>query len=279
MALIGPESTCAICDGSLDRPYTATSGVAFTIDARLWPYCDAPLHFDCLPDWADREEFARAYFVSRLAAYWSRYGTLLSATAEWFLACGPAAPREDPYFAEVPLARWPLRLYAKWGEWEAFVDGGFRAELVGPAVDVADAVMAQVRAEVPSLEALKALYLQRSAQPRKRRSLVEFGSYLETLWGMAAHRIDWRTLEQRRQANDRALIEHERARADRIARANVLARRLAIKVQNGGQLACPHCRQRTAEMRLVDRSPDAESYFVCKLCGRSFSGSEGWDER
>jgi hypothetical protein len=74
MALIGEWSTCTICGGALDRPYTATSGVAFASNQRLWAYCDAPLHFDCLSTWADREEFSREYFVSSLARYWSGDG-------------------------------------------------------------------------------------------------------------------------------------------------------------------------------------------------------------
>jgi hypothetical protein len=160
MALIGPDSTCAICRRALDRPYTATSGVAFLINPRLLEYCDAPLHLDCLAGWADREEFSRGYFVSSLATYWSNYGTLLNARAEWFLGCGPAAPGEDPYFAQVVLASWPFPLYSKWDEWDAYVAGGFRRELVGPALDAADAVMVQVRDKVPSLEVLKALHAE-----------------------------------------------------------------------------------------------------------------------
>ena len=88
MALVGPESRCPICDGLLDRPFTATSGVAFPRGHRLWRYCDAPLHFDCLAAWPDREEFSRAYFVSALANGWRGRATILRATARWFLACG-----------------------------------------------------------------------------------------------------------------------------------------------------------------------------------------------
>lgn len=279
MALIGPESTCAICRGTLDRPYTATWGVPFVSNPRLWEYCDAALHFDCLSSWADREEYSRAYFVSSLATYWSGYGTLLNATAEWFLASGRAAPGERPCFAEVRLATWPFRLYSQWSEWNAFVDGRFRRDLVGPALRAADAVMVQVHKEVPSVEALKALHVERSAQSREQRSLVEFGSYLETLRGMAAHRTDWGMLEQRRRADNQAVVEQQRARSERITRANEMARRLAIRLASGGRLRCPHCRRPTREMRFVDPSPHAESYFICRLCGRSFSGSEGSEER
>jgi hypothetical protein len=177
------------------------------------------------------------------------------------------------------LASWPFRLYSKWSEWDAYVDRGFREDLVGPALDAADAVMAQVRTEVPSVEALEALHVEHSGQPREQPSLVEFGSYLETLWGMAARRIDWRMLEQRRQANNQAEVDRKRVREARTTRANVMARRLTIRLASGGPLRCPHCGRRTREMRFIDKSPEAESYFVCRLCGRSFSGCEGSEER
>ena len=278
MALIGPWSTCAICGGGLDRPYTATSGVAFPPDHPLWPYCDAPLHWGCLTTWADREEFSRGYFVGSLCAYWSGCGTLLRAAPDWFLACGPAEPGEPPYFAEVRLAAWPLRLYSEWKDWSEYVDDGFRASLSGPALDAADAVMAQVRREVPSLEALEALRAECSTHPAGRRSLVEFGDYLATLWGEVAHRTDWRALEHQRRAAAQALAVRERARAEAIARSNEIARRLAVELASGSGLACPHCHRRTRQMRFYDRARYDKSYFVCRLCGRSFAGLEASED-
>ncbi len=284
MALIFPDSRCAICGGTLDRPYTATSGVPFISEPRLQGYYDAPLHLDCLAGWANREEFSRGKFVSRLATHWWGYGTLLIGTAEWFLACGPGArsdltldPAADPHFARVELASWPFPLYSKWSEWDAFVDGGFRADLTGPALDAATAVMTEVREQAPSVEALRSLRGERLAQAPAELSLVEFGRYLETLWGMAARRINWRMLEQTRVASEAAEAERRRERAERIGNANAMARRLVIKLANGGHLKCPHCRRVTREARFIDRGPETESYFVCKLCGRSFSGSEGSD--
>ncbi len=35
-------------------------------------------------------------------------------------------------------------------------------------------------------------------------------------------------------------------------------------------LTCPACGQRSKEIRFIDKSPDAKSYFICGLCGRSF---------
>ena len=35
-------------------------------------------------------------------------------------------------------------------------------------------------------------------------------------------------------------------------------------------LTCPPCGQHSKEIRFIDKSPDAKSYFICRLCGRSF---------
>ncbi|WP_224248218.1 hypothetical protein [Hyalangium gracile] len=252
---------------------------------RLRGYYDAPLHFDCLATWKDREEFSRGRFVSALYSHWSGYGTLLRATPGWFLACGPPTPDKFPYFAAVQLADWSFSLYSRWREWDTYVGGDFRSRLDGPALDAAEATMAEVRREAPSREALEALFAERSAHPVARQSLVEFGDYLATLWGEAAYRMDWRALEQERQAAERdraaqALVseEQQRVRAQAIALSNEIARRLAAKLASGARLTCPRCHQRTHQMRFYEQPPDTRSYFVCKLCGRSFSGAEASED-
>jgi hypothetical protein len=35
-------------------------------------------------------------------------------------------------------------------------------------------------------------------------------------------------------------------------------------------LTCPGCGQHSKEMRFMDKSPGAKSYFICEACGRSF---------
>src|SRR5689334_3462862 len=194
MALVGPWSTCAICDAPLDREFAATSGVAFPRGHRLHPYCDAPLHLDCLATWPDREEFSRAYFVSALSATWRGRGTILSATPRWFLACGLPVGA-TPFFACVHLRDWPFRLYSQWSEWTPYVDAGYRDGLVGAALDAADEVMAEVALEAPTLESLTALLLTTPPPPSERRSYAEFGDFLATLWGEEAHCTNWKLLD------------------------------------------------------------------------------------
>jgi len=44
---------------------------------------------------------------------------------------------------------------------------------------------------------------------------------------------------------------------------------LARSLQAAG-LTCPACSRHSKEIRFIDKSPDAKSYFICRLCGRSF---------
>ena len=188
MALIGSFSVCAICEGPLDRPYTATSGVAFAPGHPLYEYCDAPLHLDCLAIWPDREEFSRGYFLGALASHWRGRGTVLHATARWYLGCGPGG---KPQYAVVRLRDWPFRLYSPWADWTAFVEGDYRDDLMGSALEAAHEVIAEVRRQAATLEALEALLLTSAGQPQVLRSYAEFGDFLATLWGEEAYATDW----------------------------------------------------------------------------------------
>ncbi len=158
MALISDNSRCAICDESLSRPYTATSGCAFSPGHRLFAFCDAPLHFSCLEGWSDREEFSLAYHKQALDACREGYGTLIHVGESWFLGCGPSTPPQLPYFAQVVLCDWPIRLYTRLEEWDIFVREGYRESLVGEALARADAVMAEVRILLSDQQALEAAW-------------------------------------------------------------------------------------------------------------------------
>jgi hypothetical protein len=158
MALIDSISRCAICRGSLDRPYTATSGCAFPREHRLHAYCDAALHFDCLAKWPDRQKFSKGYFIRAFAYHWRGGAPLLAATARWFLGSGPPIDGGRPHYAVVRLRDWPFKLYSSWTEWTPFVNEGYRRELVGPALDAAVGVMSEVREIAPTVHALEDLF-------------------------------------------------------------------------------------------------------------------------
>ena len=157
MALIFADSTCAICGERLDRPYTATSGCAFSEEHPLWRYCDAPLHLDCLARWPSRVEFSRGYFDQTIEMRRAGYGHILARGQSWALVCGPRVINRLPYFAEVRLADWPFRLYSRWGQWADFVSGGYARGLEGVALAAAERVMDEVREVAPDDPALSRL--------------------------------------------------------------------------------------------------------------------------
>lgn len=161
MALISANSRCAICGEPLSRPYTATSGCAFRPDHRLFAFCDAPLHLSCLEIWPDREELARAYHDQALDAWREGYGTLVHIGENWVLGCGPSTLPKLPYFAQVCLRDWPIRLYTRFDEWDTFVSEGYRTSLSGDALSRADVVMTDVRAMLPDQQTLQAAWKSR----------------------------------------------------------------------------------------------------------------------
>lgn len=273
MALIGPFSRCPICDELLDRPFAATSGVAFPRGHRLERYCDAGLHFDCLATWPDREEFSREYFVNALAYAWRGSGSVLKATARWFLTGSPRI-RASSSYAFVCLRDWPFRLYSRGADWTSFVEGGYRGELVGAAFDAANEIMFEVRLVAPTLEALEALALTSPRPPTTRRSYTEFGDFLATLWGEEAYQVDWEERDVAERVFEERRAEEKRARAAAAAQSNARAQQLLLELEIRGSLRCPHCRQRAHRVRFIERSGEEKSYFICGLCGCSFAGAE-----
>lgn len=158
MALIYDGSTCAICDGKLDRPYTATSGVAFEPPHPLYKYCDAPLHFDCLESWPHRVEFPEGYFNLPIGVA-GKYGyRLISRTSEWMLLAWHIADEPFARDIEIRMRTWPFRLGPRWANWDNFVVGDFRIGKVGAALTAVEQVMSEITAIAPDLKALNRQY-------------------------------------------------------------------------------------------------------------------------
>jgi hypothetical protein len=160
VALITPTSVCAICGSKLDRAYTATSGVAFPRGHRLWVYCDAPLHLNCLENWPDRIAFSLGYFQNTLDFCGFGITHLLARGDNWILICGPCVIEGNPYYAAIHLKDWPFRLYSHWNEWDEFITGGFQEGLEGKALTAAQNVINEVKKVAPNLKALKDLLEQ-----------------------------------------------------------------------------------------------------------------------
>lgn len=156
MAIIFPDSTCAICDGKLDRLYIATSGCAFPPEHHLWKFCDAPLHLDCLEKWSHRNEFSKGYFEIHLN-YCKNVGHLLAQHSRWILYCGPFVSGRLPYFASVSLTDWPFNLYSELKNWTEFAERDFQKGLSGEALSVAKQTMIEVKRVAPDLPALEKL--------------------------------------------------------------------------------------------------------------------------
>lgn len=111
---------CAICGERItkDTPCVTTSGVAFPPPHPLYQFCDAGLHQKCLLTWEHRGEFAAGYAAGS--------GNILRQENEWNLICGPMGygPHGKPgwpYYAEIRLCDWPIRLYSRFEEWGTFV--------------------------------------------------------------------------------------------------------------------------------------------------------------
>ncbi|AEI62838.1 hypothetical protein [Corallococcus macrosporus] len=178
MAFIHAQSRCAIChEAARDRPFIATSGVAFPPTDALWKFCDAPLYQDCLATWEHRIRFARGYFDRAHEVVWRDQGLLLLEGSGWFLSCGPplsesllskagASPSfrgarpGEPYYAEVLLAEWPKALYTRWHEWPGYAAGEFRRGLVGELLRAVESVMARVQRLAPDMASMNELRRQ-----------------------------------------------------------------------------------------------------------------------
>jgi hypothetical protein len=162
MAFITDTTTCPLCNEQLDRPSLATSGCAFPQGHRLWQFCDAPMHIDCLQDWPDRVEFCSAYYRQRLDQYTRERWPILATGDGWFL--GMALPYPGTVYAdldedivEIRVEDWPISFQADAHEWSEFMAGEWQSSaehLHSYALARAQVVIAQVRHAVPDTNAL-----------------------------------------------------------------------------------------------------------------------------
>lgn len=161
MAIIIGEPQCCICKQEIekDEAWTATWGVPFAPPHHLYPFCDAPLHFSCLSNWPYREEYSFGYFQIFREMHEAGIGHILAEGELWFLGCGPCPTGQRPYYVQVVLAHWPIRLKLdKWQEWNQFVTEGFKQGLAGQCLVDVEAVMREVRILAGNQEALDSLH-------------------------------------------------------------------------------------------------------------------------
>jgi hypothetical protein len=163
MAQISEFSVCAICKEPLDRPALATSGCAFPRSHRLFEYCDAPIHIDCLNDWPDRVEFSEAYYVQRYQQFRREGFWVLAEASDWFVGYIPPNQFElmlgQEDLVEVRVRDWPFVLWGHAEHWTEFLAGTWQQgqeELHGMARARAEVVVREVAKALPNTEVIVA---------------------------------------------------------------------------------------------------------------------------
>ncbi len=238
MALVGPETCCAVCGSPLDkqRGYFATSGVFLPVDHPLFGFCDAPIHWDCYAAWPHRAEFARAYFRERVDGdrdnpYWG----LVYLSEHVAVSINPNPPLQEVRIVLADtgtILRVPL---INWQAWCAGLPATCAAEnaLVRQAIET---VMMELKHELPRTE-------------------------------IVINRVDWATKRQLFAEQSERERHFEQARRHELSKHQAKWRDLA----RAGSM-CPTCGARD-NIRAVDLYPERRSYFICGDCGRSFDPS------
>ena len=239
MALITTGSRCAICNKLLrGRPYLATSGVFFPPGDPLYPFCDAPLHWDCYELWVERPRFARQYVASRAESdlkneYWGK--ALL--TERVYVS----VRKKEPGEATVWLVETGTCLTVSLGCWSAWLSDPGLTE--------------------PDLHRLEKVSLWK-VLPELRRRFPNPDAVLAE--------VDWQAKEWLAAAKEKEKAARKEARLDAIRRHNNACRDF-IKTSGYPGLTCPHCSQQSRDIEFVDYADgQRRSFFVCPACGRSF---------
>jgi len=157
MIFIDEVSSCAICNEPLDRPFLATSGCAFPSGHVLHPFCDAPLHIDCLQDWPSREEFCGAYHEQRLRQYQEERWPILCRGDAWMCGCalpyrGTVFENSPEIYIEIRIADWPIDFICELNDWAEFLSGRWRGDsehLHSYALARAEVVIGEVGSACP----------------------------------------------------------------------------------------------------------------------------------
>lgn len=108
--------------------------------------------------------------------------------------------------------------------------------------------------------------------------VVELAEYLRTVSGASHYLLSCKGQEQMARAFrtiDEAVnrIRPEQPTPQAVSRLNKIAHRLAARICKEG-LRCPQCHTVTEQIRFVEKIAPNKSFFVCKLCARSFGPEE-----
>lgn len=78
-----------------------------------------------------------------------------------------------------------------------------------------------------------------------------------------------RLIQQLRQELDDERTRGENESKELLRTHNVRCHELEQLLRTAG-LTCPGCGLHSSDIRFIDKSPAAKSYFICRACGRSF---------
>jgi hypothetical protein len=233
MALIFPDSTCAICHEPLRTGRIfATSGVFFSAGDPLFEFCDAGMHWSCYAKWPHRLPFAKAYVdmwvqIEKQNPHWGR------------------AYLDDLVFVTVGTVteEVAVRLYQTGSDLRVPLNG-WEKWLVKPNQELdpveresLEQVLPRLRAAFPSAEAL-------------------------------VEAVDWAS--KKRLADEMSDVEQSRLRE--VAAHNEACARMELERKQSG-LTCRNCGMHSKEFRYLDLAPSKKSYFICKTCGHTLMPS------
>jgi len=227
---------CAIC-GELVGQVTpenlfATWGVFFPPGHALYPYCDAPIHWECYAIWPERREFARRYVQmwvesDTINPFWSS----VHLSDNVYVSVNPSAPVEAVsvrLFETGSSSRVPL---AKWEPWLADEEEATKG--LHPLEQQAlHAALHELRRDLPTREAV-------------------------------VNAVDWSAKHELRERQRESARQREAERLTKTRQHNK-----ACRAYWREGVTCPHCG--AVDIRFVDRAPEGKSLFICNQCARSF---------
>jgi hypothetical protein len=237
MALIFPNSTCAICQQPLgSERIFATSGVFLPANDPLFEFCDAGMHWSCYAKWPHRLRFAKAYVdmwveMEKQNPYWGR--AYLDESV--FVTVGPAVEQ-----ASVQLYETGSSCRVPFAEWENWL-----VELK------------------PDLEPIEREALER-VLPRLRAALPTPQALIEA--------VDWDSKKRLADQMSAGRAQAEQKRVREAAAHNEACAQMEPERQQSG-FTCRNCGTRSKEFRYLDLRPTKKSYFICKKCGHTLMPS------
>jgi hypothetical protein len=244
------QSICAIC-GELvrkDQLIFATSGVAFPTPHPLFPFCDAPLHWDCYASWNRREEFARAYFLGKIVGgrvnpYWG----CAYVDDDIYVSVNP---REEVAEVSIVLAataediRVKLRDWGRWTNDEALAT----ADLHPLQASLLLEQLPLLRHKLPTADAVV--------------KAVNWAEKDELFEKQEAERLE----------RDRQFENAENERRKQLIPKNVATTELHARATQTG-LPCPRCRVLSRDYRIVDNRRTGRREMICRTCGWTFDAN------